>query len=79
MSYVGCFRGMFVQVDAQAPPTVPDHAAQHHIPDVRVSARLRRLVLPQRSHLLHLQDRGVHSIQLRVSTYYPYCYVPNLT
>lgn len=62
------YRGMFLAVDAQAAAPVAHHAAQHHIPDVRLPPSLRRLVLPQRCHLLHRQDRRVHLIQLRVST-----------
>ena len=43
-------------------------AAQHNVPDVLVPAHLRNILLPQRRHLLHHQNRRVHPLQLRVST-----------
>ncbi len=63
-------RCVFQSFDADAP--APDaagyvHSPQHHIPDLRVSAGLRCLVLPQRRYLLHRQDRRVVAVQLRVS------------
>ena len=58
---------MFLPVDAAAEAPLAHHAAQHHLPDVRLSPRLRRLVLSQRSNLLHSQDRKINPLQLRVS------------
>ncbi|VEN39333.1 unnamed protein product [Callosobruchus maculatus] len=47
-------RGVFVSNDAEAAsPCGPDAPPQHHIPHVRVPTRVRRVVLPQRRHMLH--------------------------
>ena len=64
---------MFESVDAKAASAStaakPDagRSAQHHLPDVRLSAGLRDVLLPQWRHLLHHQDRRVYPLQLRVS------------
>ena len=60
-------RCLFLPVHAEAEAALAHHEAQHHLPDVRLPPGLRRLVLPQRRHVLHRQDRPVHSLQLRVS------------
>ena len=60
-------RCLFLPVHAEAEAALAHHEAQHHLPDVRLPPGLRRLVLPQRRHVLHCQDRPVHSLQLRVS------------
>ena len=59
---------MFLPVNSPAPTPFPNHAPQHHLPDVRLSSSLRGLVLPQRGNLFHRQNSRLHSIQLRVST-----------
>lgn len=59
---------MFEPEHPEAEAAVADSPAQHNIPHVRLSARVRRLLLPQRRHLLHRQDRRVPALQLRVST-----------
>lgn len=59
---------MFESKHPEAEAAVADPPAQHNIPYVRLSARVRRLLLPQRRHLLHRQDRRVPALQLRVST-----------
>ena len=60
-------RCLFLPVHAEAEAALAHHEAQHHLPDVRLPPGLRRLVLPQRRHVLHRQDRPVYSLQLRVS------------
>lgn len=62
-----CYRGMFESIHPQAEASVAHPQAQHNIPHVRVSACVRRLLLSQRCHLLHRQDRRVPALQLRVS------------
>ena len=62
-----CCRCLFLPVHAEAKAALAHHETQHHLPDVRLSPGLRRLVLPQWRHLLHCQDRPVNSLQLRVS------------
>lgn len=67
------FRRLFVAVDPEAEAAQPErHEAQHHLPDLRLSPGLRGLVLPQRGHLLHRQDRRLHPVQLRVSRRFQY-------
>ena len=62
------FRGMLQPVDPEAAPAACTHGApQHHIPHVPLSAGLQHLVLPERGHLLHSQDRRLSAVQLRVS------------
>lgn len=62
-----CCRGMFESIHTEAQAPVADRAAQHNIPHVRLSVAVRRLLLPQRRHLLHSEDRRVAALQLRVS------------
>lgn len=66
-SVVACSRGMFEPIHPQAQTAVADSSAQHNIPHVRLSPGVRGLLLPQRRHLLHSQDRRVAALQLRVS------------
>ena len=61
------FRCLFLPVHSPSSPPEPHDEAQHHVPDVRLSPGIRRLVLPQRGNLLHRQDRTINSLQLRVS------------
>ena len=72
MSIVSClclgFRGMLEQVDSEASADPLDVAAQRHLPHLRLFAPVRSLVLPERRHLLHRQDRREHALQLRVSS-----------
>ncbi len=64
-----CSSRLFLPFHAQAPPAQPKcHPPKHHVPDVRLPAGLRGLVLPQRRNLLHRQDRRLHTLQLRVSS-----------
>lgn len=59
--------GMLHPVDPEAAPAAcTDGAPQHHIPHVPLSAGLQHLVLLERSHLLHRQDRRLPTLQLRV-------------
>ena len=64
-----CSRRLLGSLDPEAPAAlaVPGHPAQHHVSDVRLPAGLRGLVLSQRRHVLHSQDRRLHPLQLRVS------------
>jgi hypothetical protein len=60
-----CFalsRCLLLPVHPEAAAAVADAAAQHHVPDVCLSARLRRLVLSQRRHLFHRQNRHLHPL-----------------
>jgi hypothetical protein len=67
--FILLLRRLLIALDAETPAPESGHdAPQHHLPDVRLSARLRSLVLPQRRDLLHRQDRRLHPLQLRVST-----------
>jgi len=65
-------RGLFESIDAEAAAAAAaaqrrvGRAAEYHVPDVLVSAHLRHLLLPQWRHLLHHQNRRIHSLQLRV-------------
>ena len=64
-------RRLLGSLDPEAPAAlaVPGHPAQHHVSDVRLPAGLRGLVLSQRRHVLHSQDRRLHPLQLRVSAH----------
>lgn len=62
---VGC-RRLLQPVHAQAATPRAHPEAQRHVPHVRLPARLRGLVLPQRRHLLHRQDRRVPHVLVRV-------------
>jgi hypothetical protein len=59
---------MLQPVDPQAPATGPHSTPQHHIPYISLPTGVQYLVLPERSHLLHRQDRRLLALQLRVST-----------
>ncbi|GFG40547.1 hypothetical protein Cfor_04469, partial [Coptotermes formosanus] len=60
---------MLQPVDPEAAPAACTHGApQHNIPHVPLSAGLQHLVLLERSHMLHRQDRRLVTLQLRVST-----------
>ena len=69
-------RGMLESIDAEAAPAAAaaeprdGRPAQHNVPDVLVSAGLRHLLLPQRRHVFHHQDRRVDPLQLRVSRHF---------
>ncbi|KAG8249315.1 hypothetical protein J6590_022300 [Homalodisca vitripennis] len=65
---LACYRGMFEPIYPQTEAAVAHPSAQYNIPHVRLSACVRRLLLPQRGHLLHRQDRRVAALQLRVKT-----------
>ena len=62
------FRCLLVPFHAKTASAFAYDAAEHHLPDVRLSSRLCRLVLPERRHLLHRQNRHFYPLQLRVST-----------
>ncbi|CAH1407488.1 unnamed protein product [Nezara viridula] len=61
-------QGMLEQVDAEAAATAgPIHlAAQRHIPHLRLPARPRGILLPQRRNLLHRKDRRELDTLLRM-------------
>ena len=83
-------RGLFESVDAQTAPTttaaqsVTCRTTQHHVPDIRLSARLCHLLLPQWCNMFYHQNWRIHPLQLRVSTTFLYssfvvffsCYLP---
>jgi hypothetical protein len=63
-------RSMFVAIDPEASPSESGHdAAQHHLPDLRLSPGLRGLVLSERGNLLHCQNCRLNPVQLRVSLF----------
>ena len=63
---------MLVPFNAKTEAAVAYNAAEHHLPNIRLSARLRRLVLPERCHLLHRQNWHFYPLQLRVSAIFCY-------
>lgn len=79
------FRGMLQPVDPEAPAACAHGSPEHHIPHLPLSAGLQHLVLPERGHLLHGQDRRLLALQLRVSSdslmrrvYRPYTVISQL-
>lgn len=53
--------------DTEAAAADAHAAAKHHIPHVQVSARVRRLVLPERCDVFYGENRRFAAVQLRVS------------
>ncbi len=61
-------RCLFVKVYSTATDSTSGHReAEHHLPEVRLPARIRRMVLPQSGNLFCRQSRRCHTLQLRVS------------
>jgi hypothetical protein len=67
MIFLVC-RGMLQPIDPEAPAACAHGSPEHHIPHFPLSAGLQHVVLPERGHLLHGQDRRLPALQLRVST-----------
>lgn len=73
MEYRYAFR-LLEPIDAEAASTAavpePDAlgATEHHVPNLRLPASIRHVLLPQWSNLFHHQDRRIDTLQLRVSS-----------
>ena len=61
-------RRLFIAVDAETTATDADASTEHHIPHVHVSTGLCGMVLLERCHMFHCQNRRFPPLQLSVST-----------
>lgn len=60
-------RRLFIAVDAETAATDADASTEYHIPHVHVSTGLRRVLLLERCHVFHCQNRRFPPLQLFVS------------
>lgn len=61
-------RRLFIAVDAETAATDADASTEYHIPHVHVSTGLRGVLLLERCHVFHCQNRRFPPLQLFVST-----------
>lgn len=57
-------RRLFIAVDAETTTADADATTQYHIPHVHVSTGLRGMVLFERCHMFHCQNRRFPPLQL---------------